>query len=111
MDRHRDACPDQVDGFTQEAQWLIRELMKELEDQFKLDVQVGKSADLSVVSVKGEEWRSKEEEAEPGPLLPHPASDGVASPACRDWKMKVVLAQISIPVVNLTEFSMFSSRI
>lgn len=59
MDRHRDACPDQVDGFTQEAQWLIRELMKELEDQFKLDVQVGKSADLSVVSVKGEEWRSR----------------------------------------------------
>lgn len=40
MDTHRDACPDQVDGFKQEAQWLIRELMKDLEDQFKEDVQV-----------------------------------------------------------------------
>lgn len=40
MDRHRDACPHQVDAFKKEAEWLIRELLRELEDQFKLDVQV-----------------------------------------------------------------------
>ena len=40
MDRHRDACPDQVDAFTREARWLIEKLMKELEEQFKEDVQV-----------------------------------------------------------------------
>lgn len=40
MDKYRDACPDQVDVFKKESEWLIRKLMTELEDQFKLDVQV-----------------------------------------------------------------------
>lgn len=40
VDKHRGACPHQVDGFHKEAEWLIRGLTKDLEDQFKLEVQV-----------------------------------------------------------------------
>ncbi|XP_056283283.1 exocyst complex component 3-like protein 4 isoform X2 [Pseudoliparis swirei] len=39
MDGYRDACPDQLDGFRQEAAGLIGRLSKALEDQFKDDVQ------------------------------------------------------------------------
>lgn len=40
MDEYRDACPDLVDGFKEEVEWLIEQLMQELEDQFKLEVKV-----------------------------------------------------------------------
>ncbi|TNN33992.1 Exocyst complex component 3-like protein 4 [Liparis tanakae] len=39
MDGYQDACPDQLDGFRQEAAGLISRLSKALEDQFKDDVQ------------------------------------------------------------------------
>ncbi|XP_034418715.1 exocyst complex component 3-like protein 4 isoform X2 [Cyclopterus lumpus] len=39
MDDYRDACPDQLDGFRQEAARLIGRFSRALEDQFKDDVQ------------------------------------------------------------------------